>query len=677
MYCLKQMTVLTFMQITTSTEYSEGIGHIRLGNAINEATKRAHINFHPTGTIDIHSEYEAVSIENEVLGARTLVTGSTMTYTDAFGTIACESEYLPKHAGSRIYRDGSIRHVANNNTPNGSSELMLNSDGEAYLWNLLQNTYIEFPAAGDCNVVADTITLDGDVVITGSITHGTDLSCQDSESGSAKLAGQSGGQTLCGGTAASDPLVLDSTANGTKGTVTIQPTTGSVCVGTVTAPAAKLCVNGGCNIGGNTDPGDNNLSVVGSCSAASLASTVATGTAPISVVSTTKVDNLNASLLEGNAASAFATSANGPTSDQKAALAGTSGTSPSSTNKYVDNADTRLTNARTPSAHKASHITGSDILDVATTSVPGLESAADKTKLDGIASGANVTATTLAPAIHAATQKSPIVDGDELCIADSASSNVLKEITALILKTYIALGVSGGRTFVGGTGASENLTLQSTSHGTKGSIIIGTSAYDEVNNRLGIGTQVPAVPLHVVGLSQFDDEIALPTAANAGSSGFHKGTGDGASLSTYNILLKGWWGLGLADYTGTVRSYYDFRAGSLYLGGNCSALSFTDRTPAFTGQALDALRKIVATKEGEIDHSTLPEFARHIRKSKDDKGKNVEVTERNIGNMVSVLTKGTQELITNMESAIKDRDTKIDSLIKRIEILESKIKQVR
>lgn len=41
---------------------------------------------------------------------------------------------------------------------------------------------------------------------------------------------------------------------------------------------------------------------------------------------------------------------NDPTADQKSALAGTSG-SPSSTNKYVTDADTRNTNARTPTTH--------------------------------------------------------------------------------------------------------------------------------------------------------------------------------------------------------------------------------------------------------------------------------------------------------------------------------------
>lgn len=53
---------------------------------------------------------------------------------------------------------------------------------------------------------------------------------------------------------------------------------------------------------------------------------------------------------------------------------------------------------------------------------------------------------------------------------------------------------------VGGSFESGgNLTLQSTSHATKGKILFGTSAYDEVNNRLGIGTVSPLTKLDVNG----------------------------------------------------------------------------------------------------------------------------------------------------------------------------------
>lgn len=79
---------------------------------------------------------------------------------------------------------------------------------------------------------------------------------------------------------------------------------------------------------------------------------------------------------------------NAVTADQVFALAGTNGT-PGPSNKYVTDSDPRNTNARTPTAHAASHKGGgSDVIDNATTSLAGLMSATDKTKLDGIAAGA-------------------------------------------------------------------------------------------------------------------------------------------------------------------------------------------------------------------------------------------------------------------------------------------------
>ncbi len=81
---------------------------------------------------------------------------------------------------------------------------------------------------------------------------------------------------------------------------------GNVGVGTTT-PSALLEVNGTAKFdgavtfaGGETDTG--NITTAGQ-----LVSTVATGTAPLQVSSTTQVANLNASLLDGLSASAFAT----------------------------------------------------------------------------------------------------------------------------------------------------------------------------------------------------------------------------------------------------------------------------------------------------------------------------------------------------------------------------------
>lgn len=49
--------------------------------------------------------------------------------------------------------------------------------------------------------------------------------------------------------------------------------------------------------------------------------------------------------------------------------------------------------------------------------------------------------------------------------------------------------------------AGGNLTLKSTEHATKGNILFGTSTYDEVNNRLGLGTLTPQQPLDISGIA--------------------------------------------------------------------------------------------------------------------------------------------------------------------------------
>jgi len=94
-----------------------------------------------------------------------------------------------------------------------------------------------------------------------------------------------------------------------------------------------------------------------------------------------------------------------------------------------------------------------------------------------------------------------------------ASTTAVANLNASLLggnaETAFALlaGRSGGQTLIGGTGSGDDLTLQSTAHATKGKILFGTSAYDEVNNRLGIGTASPATPLHVVGQSTVTAQI--------------------------------------------------------------------------------------------------------------------------------------------------------------------------
>lgn len=114
---------------------------------------------------------------------------------------------------------------------------------------------------------------------------------------------------------------------------------------------------------------------------------------------------------------------------------------------------------------------------------------------------------------------------------------------------------------IGGPSASGTLGLRSTSHATKGKILLGesttlgsSSAYDEVNVKLGIGTQSPAVEVHVAksggnahyrvqsagGIPAVEGvhsggTLAAPTASQAGDQLLRlNGYGYGATAVTSN-----------------------------------------------------------------------------------------------------------------------------------------------
>lgn len=154
-----------------------------------------------------------------------------------------------------------------------------------------------------------------------------------------------------------------------------------------------------------------------------------------------------------------------------------------------------------------------------------------------------------------------------------------------------------------------------------------------------------------------------------------------------------------AEYDGTHVRYYN-PAGALmssydesnaYVINNVSAASFTDRTPHYEGDALTELRTVSGSTETGIDHETLPEFARaKIKKDKlvtssellTPSNINVSSTQkelglksfkksskrlksskalvkeeedgRDIGAMVSVLTKAIQQLLDKNDEQDKE-----------------------
>ncbi len=131
-------------------------------------------------------------------------------------------------------------------------------------------------------------------------------------------------------------------------------------------------------------------------------------------------------------------------------------------------------------------------------------------------------------------------------------------ITSSSLTGYLQnnVGIAGGTTLIGGTASGNNLTLSSTSNATKGKILFGTSAYDEVNNRLGIGISSPVVKLHVL-----TGTYIAP-----------------ASDTNYIVQNSGQY---VAEYIGTDGSY----AGFMIRSTSGSASPFTQYYNSTTGKA--------------------------------------------------------------------------------------------
>lgn len=104
----------------------------------------------------------------------------------------------------------------------------------------------------------------------------------------------------------------------------------------------------------------------------------------------------------------------------------------------------------------------------------------------------------------------------------------------------LLVGRSGGQTLIGGTAAGNNLVLQTTSNGTKGKVLVGSSGtelvVDDVNNRVGVGTAGPTCELDVDG-----EVVAVANTAAAHGGTFTGNTtgngvqGTGGATSGYGV----------------------------------------------------------------------------------------------------------------------------------------------
>lgn len=166
---------------------------------------------------------------------------------------------------------------------------------------------------------------------------------------------------------------------------------------------------------------------------------------------------------------------------------------------------------------------------------------------------------------------------------------------------------------------------------------------------VGIGTTSPAEKLHVIGNMQVNGQAHIGQYTNGTA---YIDAHDG--IAFYGCDNQGGMSVNAAGNAGI--------GNNLYVGGNISGLSFTDRTPVYEGDALAALIKIKG-KGGKIDHSTLPAFARHTTTTQVDTGEkdaeNKPILEdtieegRDLGAMISMLTVAVKQLSERLEKVEK------------------------
>ena len=125
-------------------------------------------------------------------------------------------------------------------------------------------------------------------------------------------------------------------------------------------------------------------------------------------------------------------------------------------------------------------------------------------------------------------------------LSSSAGGTSTADITATgTLYNTLAIGLAGGQTIYGGAAGGENLTLVSTASTTKGKILFGlagVSAYDEVNNFLGLGTASPVSLFTVAGAPTATTTYGLVTIGNGGFA--HGGTNFNGSATGTQIALN-------------------------------------------------------------------------------------------------------------------------------------------
>lgn len=176
-------------------------------------------------------------------------------------------------------------------------------------WGASGDTFI---SSGGYGRLVSTLSTAVGFIVRGAASQSVNLQeWQNSSSSVVASISSTGGATFASLTVSGDLTVNGTTTNINTTNLVVEDK--NIILGDVTTPSDTTADGGGITLKGATDKTFNWINSTGlwtasvGLSAPTLTSTVATGTAPLTVTSTTAVANLNADLLDGNHASAFAT----------------------------------------------------------------------------------------------------------------------------------------------------------------------------------------------------------------------------------------------------------------------------------------------------------------------------------------------------------------------------------